>query len=274
MYVFIISLHLKPAKLFQLPWPVMNVIRKQSLALYQKTFRLFLQIYRAKYLLRNTIFFRERDTGNSLASALRQQLQWFVDTVLSHFLYAVIQPLSEQMQREMPLARDMDEMTEVHERFINSVQTQCLLSKNLAPIAQALVSILEMAVQFSDCRRQQIGLRPRHGHNGVGTTVRRKSTVRHRRKSMMVAESASSEEESTNESNVEDDYDADTETLTSAIGTHNQQMTRMKEELDKLCSFIVTGLRGIGRAGGEGSWEMLADRLDWKRGSDNMNMYL
>jgi len=254
----------------------MNVVRKQSLVLYQRTFRLLLQIYRAKYLLRNTIFFRERDTRNTLATALRQQLQWLVDTLLSHFLYSVIQPLSEQMRHAMPLARDLDEMIEVHDRFITSVQIQCLLSKNLAPIYQALVSILELAVQFSDCRRQQIGLRSRHIRHGAGPATvqfRRRSTARQRRRSGIVENSESSDE-SQIDNNTEDAYEADTETLTTTHGSHNEQMARIKDELDKLCSFIVTGLRGIGRAGGEDTWEMLADRLDWRCTSNKLSKSL
>jgi gamma-tubulin complex component 5 len=241
--------------------------------MYQRTFRLLLQIYRAKYLLRNTIFFREKDTPNGLATFLKQQLQWLVDTFSSHFLYAVIQPLSAQMRHAMPLARDLDEMIGLHDKFISSLQTQCLLSKNLAPIFQAMQSILELAVQFCDCRRQQIGLRPRHGQSSNGTVSnksRRKSAVRHKQRSRVVDDTASSDESSV-ESNTEDAYEADTETLTTpqGSGSHIQQMVRMKEELDKTCSFMLAGLRGIGRAGGEGTWEMFADRLDWKRGTDD-----
>lgn len=214
------------------------------------------------------MFSRGKDESlGSLPIAVRQQLQWFVGTLQSHIVNAVVQPLTNELHHQMSAAEDLDSMSEVHERFVNSLQAQCLLSKNLLPIHQSILAVLETVVKFCEVRDKQIGLRTKQ-NSKENLTIRskswRKTGVKARRKAKRVDDFSSSEDDF-DESKADDEYDADTEPLVRSPESFHEQMLKMKEELDRLCSFIVTDLRGIGRAGGEASWDMLADQLDWKR---------
>ena len=171
----------------------------------------------------------------------------------------------------MAAAEDVDEMAQVHLTYIASVQSRCLLTKNLIPIYNYIISILEMAVQFTDCRRQQAGLRIREEDQSLqklrttpSTRRTRRSGVR-RRYSGKPDIAASSSEDSDGDDD-DGEYDADTEVLSGKEGTYAERMEKMRDEFGRLCGFVVTGLRGVSRAGGESSWEMLADRLDWVGG--------
>lgn len=248
----------------QLSWPVLNVIRKQNLSLYQKTFTFLLQLYRAKYLLRNMLFLRGRATVNKLITGLKQRFQWLVDTLLSHFLYAVIKPLGQQLRRDMPVVEDLDTMIKVHDDYISALQAQCLLTTNLVPIHQAVLSILELVIQFSECTNQQIIVRVTSSRRMKNSSVDKsmRSSALQRGSQMIVTPIGTSSGESSDDSNMEAAYEADTETLNPPTSSRSEQLVIMQDELDRVHSFLVAGLQGIGRAGSETSWEMLAAKLD------------
>ena len=74
-------------------------------------------------------------------------------------------------------------------------------------------------------------------------------------------------DESTDEGgdNTDDgDYDADTENLSGSVGSHVDKLKAMREELTRLRIFIVKGLRGISRSGGELAWEILCGSLGFR----------
>ncbi|KAF2663938.1 hypothetical protein BT63DRAFT_430185 [Microthyrium microscopicum] len=136
---------------YHLPWPVLNVIRKQSLATYQRVFRFLLQLYRAKYLLRQNVFQRGKELP--IVVAINHQLKWLVDVLQAHIIFSVIQPLVERLGQQISEANDLDAMSEAHDRFVSSLQAQCLLSKNLNPIHQGIMSILELVVQLCNIQK-------------------------------------------------------------------------------------------------------------------------
>lgn len=207
-----------------------------------------------------------RGTGTTKHTeiSVRQDLQCFVDTLYSHVVNTILKPASEKMHGNMSKAEDINEMTDVHDAFIQSIQTQCLFLKNLNPIYHAMISILELGVRFTDLRRQMLS----RISSGAEISKDQKSKKKHRRRSSVHPNqvrrpnySHSSDESSENEG--DPDYDADTEKLSGKEGSYDERMGKIKEELTRLRSFVVTGLRGISRTGGEVSWEMLADQLDW-----------
>jgi gamma-tubulin complex component 5 len=222
-----------------------------------------LQIYRAKYLL------CQKDPSSRtdhLAASLRHRLQWFADTLKSHIVHSVLQPSSATLREQLAAAEDVDEMADVHQAFIASVQARCLITKSLAPIHNVIIAILDLAVQFTDARRQQAGLRVRDDkptHAARKVAAKRKSEIWRRYSGKDDITASSSEESDVDDD--DDDYDADTEVLSGREGSYAERMEKMRDEFGRLCSFVVTGLRGVSRAGGESSWEMLADRLDWTR---------
>ncbi|KMU83084.1 hypothetical protein CIHG_00866 [Coccidioides immitis H538.4] len=136
---------------YVLPWPVANVISKQSMNVYQRLSTFLMQIRRAKYVLEkqcsNKPRYLRHDTyteDDILSFAIRHYLLWFVNILYYHFTELVISSSRSEMVKSMAEAKDVDGMISVHQSFISSMEEQCLLSKTLAPIYQAVISILDL----------------------------------------------------------------------------------------------------------------------------------
>jgi gamma-tubulin complex component 5 len=161
-------------------------------------------------------------------------------------------------------AEDIDAMAEIHAKYISRLQAQCLLSKNLSPINQAIISLLDLGVLFTDvllqnCRKNtdSFTAQPQPNLSRDKRKTRRKPAQNRRRSVMPAPESSSDGDE-------EDDYDADAESTTSHEATFAESLAKIQEQFDRLVPFITAGLRSVSRAGGEVCWEMLAEKLDWQ----------
>ena len=143
--------------MFKISWPLLNVIRKSSLQMYQALFKFLLQIYRAKFDLRKIAFLRDAAQEHPLVVALRLETNGFTDDSASGNTSSifVLTPCSQRLFERIQSAEDVDEMTEVHDEFISNTHARCLLSKNLGPIQNAILSALEIAVQFADNQLHQ-----------------------------------------------------------------------------------------------------------------------
>jgi gamma-tubulin complex component 5 len=242
----------------------LNVIQRASLATYQRIFRLLLQTYRAKFLLRQaTVQFRQFDTAgstNRTSHFVRQRLSWFVDIILFYVTSTVIETASLEMHKSMADAEDIDAMAAVHQKFVTSLQLRCLLAKNLAPIHDSIISILDLVVTYADNQARQF--REKVQKSRSSNPGRRR--CRHDKDRSTLYDNASSDEEDD-----EDDYDADSETSSTKDESYDECLQKIQDQFGQLLNFTVAGLRGVGRAGGESSWEMLAERLDW--GSDRVS---
>jgi len=198
--------------------------------------------------------------------AIRQDLQCFVDTLFSHLVNTILKPASSKMKSKMTIAEDIDQLTDIHDSFILTIQTQCLLTKNLKPIHQTILALLEQGIRFADLRRQHLG-RVHAPSPSRKPHIHRRTSLRPNRhlisKSSSDSDSEGSDDDKDPDVDEDPDYDADTEKLSGNEGSYAQRLRKMKDEVSRLRTFIVTGLRGIARAGGEPTWEMLADRLDW-----------
>ncbi|KAE9962365.1 hypothetical protein BLS_000426 [Venturia inaequalis] len=243
----------------KLPWPILNVIQRTSFATYQRTFRLLLQIYRAKYILRQaTVQFRHLETQlsrNRTNHHVRQQLGWFIDIMLSYVTSTVIETSTVQMHKSMAEADDIDAMAAVHQTFINRLQLGGLLAKNLAPIHDSIISILDLVLLHADNQARKFGSPVPRAQNSGQRGQRR---YRHaKRRSTLYDEGTSDEEDE------EDEYHADSEDSSGKEESYEDCLKKIHDQFGQLLNFTVAGLRGVGRAGGELSWEVLAERLEW-----------
>lgn len=236
----------------------MNVIQRNSFATYQRIFRLLLQIYRAKYILRRAaVQFRHPETHlsrNRTNHHVRQQLGWFIDIMLSYVTSTVIETSTAQMHKSMADAEDIDAMAAVHQTFVTRLQLGGLLAKNLAPIHDSIISILDLVVLYADNQARQFG----NPVPKARATSHRGRQCRHAKdRSTLYDENTSDEEDD------EDEYDADSEDSSTKEESYEDFLQKIHDQFGQLLNFTVAGLRGVGRAGGETSWEMLAERLEW-----------
>ncbi|KAJ5319007.1 uncharacterized protein N7506_011711 [Penicillium brevicompactum] len=239
---------------YGLPWPVANIITEDAINSYQRISIFLMQIRRAKYSIvkqrirdaRN----KPHDTGTS-ASVLHHNMLWFLDFIYGHFTYFVISSATESLLKWMTSARDVDAMISTHREFISSVEVQCLLSADLSPIHEAIISILDLCIHFAD-------MQTAHSLAGGDQVPQAKYTEKRTKNT-------------DGDSDSDDDYENDEpiheHTITTPFtdSSYAQQMSMVKHNFEHLTTFVTDSLKGLARADGPVSWDILAERLEWRQ---------
>ncbi|OXV07038.1 hypothetical protein Egran_05194 [Elaphomyces granulatus] len=282
-----------------LPWPVANIITKYAIQTHQRIATFLMQIRRAKHgLERQRLRKNDFDVGiddeeDVLGYGIRHCLLWFINILYSHLTELVISMATVSMQRALSGAKDIDSMIAAHRAYMTSLEDQCLLSKHLAPIYQAIVGLLDLCIHFADIQAA------RHGENQFDQTTRsfgsstghkytlaRKSRHRHRQinhaRSISHFDDYDQSDDVFDDVNADDDDDDDDEeeegygdeyayddgnatSISFLESPYSHRLRNLKSQFDRLVVFIAAGLRAVGRVDGQQSWEMLAERLEWKR---------
>lgn len=239
---------------YTLPWPIANILRPSSIATYQRIFTFLLQTHRAKHLLQcqpyhSTIgsSWNHKSTYSTVTYSLRYRLLVFTNTLLTYLTEIVLSVSTAEMRAHMVRAEDVDAMIAVHHSYIKRLEEQCLISKRLAPIHQAIISLLDLAVLFTDTHAAYIN--PNHNPPQLPT----RCMQRHQG-------NTSDEDSSSSSSRSDTDTDNDPATRTSTP-SYEDQLRHMHDTFSKLHAFVTAGLRGVGRAGGEPCWEVLGEML-------------
>lgn len=245
----------------------MNIIQRSSLAVYQRIFTLLLQVYRAKYLLQN---FDLNDENNSadinlkhMSYNIRHKLVWFTDNLRSYLTETVIAESTAQLRKDLNNAEDIDAMADVHSKYITRLEAQCLLAKNLTPIHQSVVSLLDLAVIFYETKSLQ-----RDGREAQADTKSKREKMRRRKSAILQLQEFNPDDSSSGEDDhidqEENNYEADAEDAAPREQSSREKLVKMQDQFNRSMHFITAGLRGVSRAGGESTWEMLAERLEWE----------
>ncbi|PYI06011.1 hypothetical protein BO78DRAFT_397638 [Aspergillus sclerotiicarbonarius CBS 121057] len=248
-----------------LPWPVANIITKETIRGYQSISTFFMQIRRAKQtiikqrLQHNNQFDKIQDSrNNTLSYALRHNMLWFLNTLYSHMTDFVVSTAIASMRKSLSASADVDGMIAAHRSFMHSLEEQCLLSANLHPLHQAIITILDLCVSFADAQTARYG----SNHLDHARTASKGAKPLHRK-------NAQSYEVDNDDPSDEDDdeSDIDEDKLDASFHeTHYLQRLRdIKDQFDRLVAFMVAGLRGVGRVDGQLSWEILAEKLEWRK---------
>ncbi|KAF2448606.1 hypothetical protein P171DRAFT_381341 [Karstenula rhodostoma CBS 690.94] len=243
---------------YALPWPLMNIIQRSSIPIYQQLSTFLLQCYRTKYLLQRISpqSVREIQEGRlrQLSYKLRQRLIWLADVLRSYLTGTVIDPCFADMKNAMSKAEDIDEMSAIHMKYVARLQDQALLSENLKPIYKAILLLLDLAASYSQhhARREAVNARSMRQRNTDKKRPRRKSIL-----------SIKLEEDDSDSNNVGNDEEG---AASDSPVTHGQEVVLegIDKEFRRLLPFVTAGLRSVGRVGAEPVWEMLADRLEWE----------
>jgi gamma-tubulin complex component 5 len=254
---------------YTLPWAVANVIRRLSLSTYQRISTLLAQVRRARFVLNRRCLLQVR-TGRLDADSQERNLNLelhhnfliFVNTIYDHLTSFVIDEANKILHGKLTNAIDIDAMIAAHTKYCKDLEDACLISKELKPIHDELIAVLDLCIRLSDLNTPtptRLRSSDADAHSYVSATSQQ---LRRRRRER---ENPSSEEE-------EDDGGSDAEEGYSTFiipeesDSLVQQLRKIKTEFKKQVTFLVAGLESIGRASEQGSnWEILAARLNWKR---------
>ncbi|OJJ48988.1 hypothetical protein ASPZODRAFT_91125 [Penicilliopsis zonata CBS 506.65] len=265
---------------YVLPWPVANIVTKDATAVYQRVGTFLMQIRRAKYTItkqrlrgdHNTTGTEPQsgveDRDDALGYALRHNLLWFINVLYSYMADLVISSTMDAMLKALAAATDVDTMIAEYGVYMHSLEDQCLLSKDLTPIYRAIINLLDLCIYFADVQATQ------HGENQYDQSTpatrhrHRRSLGRSTNNTYAGGDENGAGEDDTDSSESGSDLDEGNTTMVSFIESpYLHRLKDLKRQFDQLLAFIVAGLKGVGRVEGQYSWEMLAERLEWRKES-------
>ncbi|KAL3472516.1 Spc98 family-domain-containing protein [Aspergillus californicus] len=258
-----------------LPWPVANIITKDGIASYQRISIFLMQIRRAKYtIVKQRLQYSNVEVGDAggktLSYGLRHNMLWFLNALYNHFTEFVISSTTKSLRKSLSAANDVDAMVAVHRSYMASLEEQCLLSKNLHPLHQATLTILDLCITFADLHATRS-----QSESDPTRTPRKQTSTRPFKTGMVPSprktryEYSYSDEDET-DSDLDEYLDSEDELYThrpaSSHGySYVQRLKDLQDQFNRLVAFMTAGLKGVGRVDGQASWEMLAERLEWRK---------
>lgn len=247
---------------YVLPWPIANIITQDAIQSYQRIARFLMQIRRAKYALVRQRVRDARvpidDIAQTLVHGLHHHLLWFLDILYSHLTYFVISTANQSFRSTLSQTEDVDTMIDVHQIYMSSLEHECLLSENLSPIHEVIINILDMCIHFADLQAVH-AYEIANSEDGMSDSRFIPSKSRR---------NAGIDNSFDNDSDSDEDDGLDHEqTLTISFrdSPYDLQMQNLKRQFDHLIGFVADGLKGIARADGLPSWNILAERLEWRK---------
>ncbi|RAL11231.1 putative gamma-tubulin complex component GCP5 [Aspergillus homomorphus CBS 101889] len=250
-----------------LPWPVANIIPKSAIYDYRRISTFLMQIRRAKYailkqrLQHSNIQDKIQDTrNNTLSYALRHNMLWFLNALYSHLTDFVISTSIASLRKALCAAKDVDSMIEAHYTFMFSLKEQCLLSANFEPLHRTIIAILDLCVRFADVQATRYGNRQSQFRTTFKHTI---SSTGYRK----TRENVHDDED--NLSDEDEDAASDTNEDEIDVSFHEpnylEQIKEIKHQFERLVASVIAGLKGGARVDGQLSWDMLAEKLEWKK---------
>ncbi|KAK3425469.1 gamma-tubulin complex component 5 [Eucalyptus grandis] len=140
---------------YKVSWPLELIANAEAIKKYNQVMGFLLKVKRAKFVLDKAR--RWMWKGKGIATYSRKH-HWLVEQKLLHFVDAFHQYVMDRVYHSawrelcegMATARSLDEVMEVHEAYLLSIQRQCFVvpDKLWALIASRINSILNLALDF------------------------------------------------------------------------------------------------------------------------------
>ena len=238
---------------YSLPWPIANIIPVKSLKIYARIFVFLLQIHRAKYLLQMRRLPRSAsptvDRDILHLYGLHHRLLWFTDVILSYITDMVLSASTIGMRMDIGRAEDVDAMITVHEAYLSLLQDRCFLTEQKGPIHQAIISLLDLTVLFSDVQSLYVS-RIEEPH-GVSEALNMTRTARHQS-----VHSDSDEDEGNNQLDTAGEH-----SLFKPEVANTDRLGSMSDTFGQLHGYISAAVHGLSKTNSVPCWEMLSSSL-------------
>ena len=239
---------------YALPWPIANIVKTESLQVYQRVFVLLMQLQRAKHLLQIQKFPRNGsptlEKPVSILYSLHHRLLWFTNTILTYVADMVLSATTIDMHSRMSRAEDVDSMIAVHEVYVSQLQDRCFLSKQHGPIHQAIISILDLTVLFKYMQASYVTQR------SEGLVNCRRGRQRQRQ----LADRDSDDEEDEEDEEAEG-ADAGYHSLSTSERPDVDRLRSICDTFEKLHGYVTAAVQGVSKADSSACWEVLASGL-------------
>ncbi|KAF7163254.1 hypothetical protein CNMCM5623_008275 [Aspergillus felis] len=262
-----------------LPWPIANIIPKDAIRSYQRISTFLMQIRRAKHLIvkqrlkytDETDEFSHDRSCNALSYSLRHHMLWFLNTLYSHITDFVISTTTESLRKSLSTAKDVDAMIAAHRAYMFSLEDQCLLSSNLSPLHQATINLLDLCVYFADIQATRYGdkMFDQRTPTKYAKLSQSKNSLRRKHQDAYHDDAIQSDDDDDDDDDdTQDESDEDVGNTTGISfyeAPYAHRLSDIKGHFDQLLAFLTAGLKGVGRVDGQISWEILAEKLEWRK---------
>lgn len=248
---------------YRLSWPLANIIDENSLSIYRSVALALMQIRRARYSLQRNGYLsvmaypidseaipRDQDFAQTLAF----QLISFVNALYDCMTITIMQPLSQNMRREIEEALTIDDMIHVHKEYVKRLESTCLVGSKLKILRQSLITILDLCIRFSDLVTNSA-----KNTNGDSDAEAGSFTSALSRRRRAQSDNIGSDVQS-DEDGLVDGYSSFIvlEDNTSIV----KELRKLKTQYQRQLKFFIAGLKGVGKAGQHvQDLATLADRL-------------
>ncbi|CAN6482311.1 unnamed protein product [Victoria cruziana] len=145
---------------YKVTWPLEVIANQDAMRKYNLVLAFLLKVKRAKFVLDKTRRWMWKDRSSSHVSHKhhllpQQKLLHFVDAFHQYVMDRVLHNAWLELSEGMGSARSLDEVIEVHESYLVSIQRQCFVAsdKLLVLIASRIKSILGLALDFHAIQR-------------------------------------------------------------------------------------------------------------------------
>lgn len=141
---------------YHFSWPIQNITRCSSSQTLSRVLALLLQTHHTTTRLSQRVFdLRSESAQKSALLRLRQRLLRFANILQDH-ITTTTNVLHGAMGEQMVSAADIDSMVAIWAGYEKRLQTNLLLLPNLAPVMEALISILELGDLLASSEPQRI----------------------------------------------------------------------------------------------------------------------
>ncbi|CAI0471837.1 unnamed protein product [Linum tenue] len=140
---------------YKVSWPLELIANTEAIKKYNQVMVFLLKVKRVKFVLDKVRMWMWKGKGNTRNSSKRhwlveQKLLHFVDAFHQHVMDGVYHSAWRELCEGMTAAGSLDEVMEVHEAYLLSIQRQCFVvpGKLWSVIASRINRILSLALNF------------------------------------------------------------------------------------------------------------------------------
>ncbi|XP_064652769.1 gamma-tubulin complex component 5-like [Lineus longissimus] len=159
---------------YKVPWPVSLIIDSRCQRVYNQIFTFVMQIKRAKYSLEqlsfadlekvetyeqkkdvDETFFSIYQTEEVYKSSLvhrmhifKLRLLHFVNSLENYIMTRILHSTGLEFQREIREAKDLDQVLQAHNSYVNKIFEMCLLPKRVQHLKDAIMKVLSLSLTF------------------------------------------------------------------------------------------------------------------------------
>ncbi|TPX32138.1 hypothetical protein SmJEL517_g04723 [Synchytrium microbalum] len=136
------------------PWPTSLLVSKSIISVYNEVARLLVQARIVQLGLERDAVSQTKQKSpltsvvDGYTRSLRLKMLQFVQGLLSHFISNAIAENVKIFDQDMSKAVELDEMIQIHARFVQTVHHQCLLHPRARPVLTPIRRILELSCDF------------------------------------------------------------------------------------------------------------------------------